>query len=97
MSLNQNDWPQGRLSSRLSQRATGDDHESRLYIALVYGLRFLGQKQAKRGKPRIAENPESARGIQPRTTWQNSFPDLQNRCSTTEQTGMNPAAARRGQ
>src|SRR5213080_1925767 len=79
MSLNQNDWPQGRLSSRFSQRTTGDDHESRLYIAFVYGLWFLGQKQAKRGKPRIAENPEITRGIYPRTTWHNSFSDLPDR------------------
>src|SRR6266516_631381 len=69
---------------RFSQRAMADDHESRLYIAFVYGLWFLGQKQANRGKPRIAENPENTRGIHSRTTWQNSFSDLQNHCSTTE-------------
>jgi len=58
--------------------------EDRLYIAFVYGLGVLGQKQAKRGKRRIGENLETTKGTKTSTTGQNSCSELQNRCSTTE-------------
>ena len=35
-----------------------------MYIAFVYGLRFLGQKQPKRGKRRIAENVETTTDVE---------------------------------
>ena len=50
-----------------------------MYIAFVYDLRFLGQKQAKRGKRRIEENVATTRGIKTSTAGQNSFSELQNR------------------
>ncbi|PYJ60273.1 MAG: hypothetical protein DME24_10005 [Verrucomicrobia bacterium] len=67
-----------------SQRATRTDQKFRLYIAFVYGLRFLGQKEAKRGKRRIAANVGTTRRSKTSITGPNSFSKLQNRCSTTE-------------
>jgi len=55
-----------------------------LYIAFVYGLRFLGQKVAKRGKGQIAENVATTRAIKTSTTGPNSLSELRNRCSTAE-------------
>ena len=67
-----------------SQRATRTDQKFRLYIAFVYGLRFLGQKEAKRGKRRIAANVGTTRRSKTSITGPNSFSELQNRCSTPE-------------
>src|SRR2546429_426785 len=58
---------------------TRGDQKFRLYIAFVYGLGVLGQKQAKRGKRRIAENVATTRAIKTSTTGPNSLFELQNR------------------